>query len=60
MIASGASKENKYISKASLNGKPLDGPFFTHEALMAGGTLKLTMTDRPNKAWGAHAEPPMK
>jgi predicted alpha-1,2-mannosidase len=60
VLASGASKENKYISKASLNGKALDGPFFTHEDLMAGGTLKLVMTDRPNKTWGAQSVPPMK
>jgi len=60
VLAPGASKENKYISKASLNGKTLDGPFFTHEDLMAGGTLKLVMTDRPNKTWGAQAVPPMK
>ncbi|MCP4452597.1 MAG: glycoside hydrolase family 92 protein [Planctomycetes bacterium] len=60
VVASGASKENKYISKASLNGKALDGPFFTHEDLMTGGTLKLVMTDRPNKTWGAQSVPPMK
>ncbi|MCF7976161.1 MAG: GH92 family glycosyl hydrolase [Phycisphaerae bacterium] len=60
VLAPGTSKQNKYIQKASLNGKALDGPFFTHQDLVAGGTLKLTMGSQPNKAWGAQAEPPLK
>lgn len=46
------SEENKYIQNAKLNGKPLDEPFFTHDALMAGGTLELVMGPDPEKAWG--------
>jgi predicted alpha-1,2-mannosidase len=60
VLAPGASQQNKYIQKASLNGRVLDGPFFTHQDLMAGGTLKLVMASKPNKAWGAQAEPPLK
>ena len=26
-----------------LNGKPLDKPFFTHQDIVDGGTLELTM-----------------
>ena len=42
---------NKYIQSAKLNGAPLDTPFFDHETLMQGGTLELTMTDKPTE-WG--------
>lgn len=49
-------KKNKYIQKASLNGKTLDGPWFTHEDLVNGGTLELEMGSHPNKAWGASEE----
>ncbi len=60
VIAKGASKENKYIQKASFNGKVIDSPFFTHKELMAGGTLELVMSNKPNKDWGKNAVPPMK
>ncbi|HWS01460.1 MAG TPA: GH92 family glycosyl hydrolase [Prolixibacteraceae bacterium] len=60
VIAKGAGKENKYIQKAFFNGKEIDSPFFTHKELMAGGTLELTMSSKPNKEWGKHAVPPMK
>ena len=53
VIARGANAENKYIQKAFLNGKEILTPFFTHEALMAGGTLELVLTNTPNKEWGA-------
>jgi putative alpha-1,2-mannosidase len=43
---------NKYIQRASLNGKKLDKPWFTHEQLMKGGTLELQMGPKPNKDWG--------
>ncbi|MFC1652229.1 GH92 family glycosyl hydrolase [Planctomycetota bacterium] len=60
VLAPGASKTNKYIDQAFLNGKELDGPFFTHQDLVAGSTLKLIMKDKPNKTWGVGAEPPLK
>lgn len=43
------SEKNKYIRSATLNGRPLEGPFFTHEELMAGGVLEFVMSDRPEK-----------
>ncbi|GAB3927526.1 GH92 family glycosyl hydrolase [Mucilaginibacter myungsuensis] len=49
------SKNNVYIQKAMLNGKVLDKPWFTHTDLLKGGTLTLTMGDRPNKAWSSKA-----
>lgn len=60
VIAKGANKENKYIQKATFNGKALDSPFFTHKELMAGGTLELVMVNKPDKEWGKKAEPPLK
>ena len=41
-----------YIESATLNGQPLETPFFSHETLVEGGTLELTMTDQPTQ-WGA-------
>jgi putative alpha-1,2-mannosidase len=38
---------NKYIQSARLNGKTLDKLFFSHKELTAGGTLEITMTDKP-------------
>lgn len=36
---------------ARLNGKPYDKSYFSHEDLMAGGTLELTMGNRPCLTW---------
>jgi predicted alpha-1,2-mannosidase len=60
VVAKGASKENKYIQKAFFNGKEIDLPFFSHKDLMAGGTLELTMGNKPNKEWGKNGVLPMK
>jgi predicted alpha-1,2-mannosidase len=50
--APGGTQKNKYIQKAWLNGKPLDTPWFTHNDLINGGTLKLEMGPYPNTEWG--------
>lgn len=52
VIAEGASVVNKYIQSATFNGKILNTPWFTHEQLVAGGTLRLKMGPKPNKSWG--------
>lgn len=49
IIAEGASRENKYISSAVLNGRELSSPFITHQDIMSGGTLVLKMADTPQK-----------
>jgi predicted alpha-1,2-mannosidase len=54
--APGASAGNKYVQSATLNGKPLDKPWFTHDELAAGGTLVLRMGPRPNRKWGSSPE----
>jgi predicted alpha-1,2-mannosidase len=43
---------NKYIQSATLNGKELTKPVFTHTDLTGGGTLILEMGSKPNKMWG--------
>lgn len=50
VIAEGASGKAKYIQSASLNGKPLTAPLFSHAQMMEGGELRLIMGERPNKA----------
>ena len=46
-------KDNKYIKAISLNGKALDCPYFTHEQLMQGGLLEITMAGQPTD-WGTN------
>ena len=51
--ADGVSLTHKYIQSATLNGKPLDKPWFTQEDIENGGVLELKMGPRPNKKWGS-------
>jgi predicted alpha-1,2-mannosidase len=52
ILAPNCSEINKYIQQAFLNGKPLNGPWFTHQDILEGGELKLMMGAYPNKNWG--------
>lgn len=52
VIARNASEMNKYIQSAKLNGRPLNTPWISHEAIMAGGVLELEMGDRASD-WGS-------
>ncbi|MDR0891538.1 MAG: GH92 family glycosyl hydrolase [Mediterranea sp.] len=54
VVARNNSKKNKYIESATLNGQPLNVPFFNHSDIVNGGTLELTMTDHPTR-WGVTA-----
>ena len=47
------SSQNKYIQSASLNGKMLNKPWFYHDELVKGGTLKVNMGPNPAYDWGA-------
>lgn len=38
-----------YIGAVTLNGRPLERAFVTHEEIMAGGELRFTMQDEPNR-----------
>lgn len=44
IVAHNNSAQNKYVSEMKLNGNLLAEPFFTHEQLMQGGLLELTMS----------------
>lgn len=50
--ANGASRENKYIQSAKLNGKKLDSFKFPAKDILKGGYLELEMGNQPNKNWG--------
>ncbi len=50
------SKANKYIQSATLNGKPLNKPWFDHADIKSGGTLIFIMGLQPNKSWGSEKE----
>jgi predicted alpha-1,2-mannosidase len=50
------SSKNKYIQSASLNGKPLKSPWFTHSDLANGGMLIFQMGPGPNEQWGNKPE----
>lgn len=58
IIAQGASTENKYIQRATLNGHDWNQPWFSHDDIQYGGTLVLVMGRYPNKQWGTDAVPP--
>jgi len=52
------SKENKYIQSATLNGKPFNRTWITHEEITKGGTLQFKMGSQPNTKWGVSNVPP--
>ncbi|MBK5196212.1 MAG: glycoside hydrolase family 92 protein, partial [Proteiniphilum sp.] len=52
IIANGASRMNKYVQSALLNGKPLHTFTFPAEELLRGGSLILEMGPHPNTQWG--------
>lgn len=47
LIANGSSRTNKYIQSATLNGKTLETPWFSHEDLINGGKIVLEMGEKP-------------
>jgi len=52
VIAHHCSEVNKYIQSSRLNGHEMRTPWFTHNQLIAGGTIELEMGPKPNKTWG--------
>jgi predicted alpha-1,2-mannosidase len=50
--AHNASRKNKYVQSAQLNGKKLESFSFPASELLKGGSLILEMGDQPNKNWG--------
>lgn len=48
ITAKNNSQQNKYIQKATLNGKALNRSYITHQEILSGGQLILEMGSRPN------------
>jgi predicted alpha-1,2-mannosidase len=53
IIAKKSSRQNKYIQKATLNGKEWTRPWFSWDDIKDGGELVLEMGSRPDYKWGA-------
>ncbi len=51
VIADGLNEKHGYIGSATLNGKPLNRAYLTHQEIIAGGELRFTMQKEPNKNW---------
>ena len=47
VVAENFAPGNIYVAGATLNGKPLDRSYITHDEIMAGGTLTFTMAATP-------------
>ena len=45
-------KEHFYVKSVTLNGKPLNRNWLTHEELTSGENLIIETADTPNKDWG--------
>ncbi|MFA5327904.1 MAG: GH92 family glycosyl hydrolase [Prolixibacteraceae bacterium] len=50
------SKDNKFIQSATLNGQPLNKPWFSEDVIKKGGTISFEMGTEPNKTWGSAPE----
>ncbi len=50
--AKNLSERNIFIQSASLNGRPLNRSWLTHEEITGGGELVYMMGDEPDKGWG--------
>lgn len=50
------SKENKYIQRIELDGKPYEKLYLHHADVMAGGHLKIFMGSTPSSEWGRGEE----
>lgn len=60
IVANHNSGTNRYIQSATLNGRPLNQPWFSHADISAGGKLFFEMGPAPNRNWGSalDAAPP--
>ncbi len=54
--AKNCSRDNKYISGASLSGKRYSRSYLTHADILKGRTLVLQMSDHPSAVWGTRPE----
>lgn len=56
LIAHNADEENIYIQSATLNGKPYNKNYISHDDIMTGSTLEFVMGNKPCKTWGTAKE----
>ena len=47
--APGLSKKNIYVQEVTVDGRPYDKTYITHEQIMSGAHVVMKMTDRPCK-----------
>jgi predicted alpha-1,2-mannosidase len=52
IVAKDNSPENIYVRSARLNGKAITRAWITHDEIVSGATLELTMGSAPNVEWG--------
>lgn len=52
VVAHNNSPANCYVQAARINGKELTRAWITHDEIISGGTLELTMGSSPNLQWG--------
>ncbi|HQT91869.1 MAG TPA: GH92 family glycosyl hydrolase, partial [Candidatus Kryptobacter bacterium] len=50
--ADNASRQNRYIESAAIDGKPYDHAYLTQADLASGGVLDFVMSNKPNVNWG--------
>lgn len=53
VVAKNNSPANCYIQSATLNGKPMTRSWISHDDIVTGGKLVLTMGPSPNKSFGS-------
>jgi putative alpha-1,2-mannosidase len=59
IVADDLDDAHPYVGKVTLDGKPLDRVFITHQEIMRGGELRFAMQAQPNRDWpGPHAQAP--
>jgi putative alpha-1,2-mannosidase len=58
ITAKNASKTNRYIQSARLNGQPLNNWWIPQREVIRGGKLELEMGSLPNEKWAANELPP--
>lgn len=45
-------KDHFYVKSATLNGKPINRNWLTHQEITSGGNLIIETSEKPNKSWG--------
>jgi len=53
VIAENNTPDNVYVNSAFLNGQPITRSWIDYSEIVAGGELKLVMSNMPNISWGS-------